>query len=158
MTPIAGTRQEMTGSVNSMRLPLAIGWGVISSIEALVLALTSSNFPWGVLLFSTIACAVIAWSCWFSLLRAVLAPIEYVPAWIAGGYIARIFIIAAFLIGARGLGVPTRGVALALIATLVLNLICEAVIFMRLRVMNVVPLNTSSPGTLRREHKGGDDC
>lgn len=65
------------------------------------------------------------------------------PGWLGVGYLGRILIVAASVIGGRFAGAEVRVIGLALIVTILLSTTAEVWLLSRARILNVVPLTTS---------------
>lgn len=75
---------------------------------------------------------------WFFTSRALRSPSHFI-AWVSGGYVAKIALLALGLYVPSSLGVNVRVAAIATIAAIIVSSSVEMVLMMRRRTMNVDP-------------------
>ncbi|WP_205124262.1 hypothetical protein, partial [Tsukamurella conjunctivitidis] len=70
--------------------------------------------------------------------RAAAAPLTVV-AWIAGGYLAKVAVVAGAVLGARAADLDARLVGIAVVVSVVVTVGCEMWVLLRVRVAPVTP-------------------
>ena len=86
--------------------------------------------------------AVICGAQWFFTSRALRSPARFL-AWVSGGYVAKIALLAVGLYVPKALGMNVRRAAIATIVAIIVSSSVEMVVMMRKRTMNVdVPNDT----------------
>ena len=66
-------------------------------------------------------------------------------AWMAGGYLAKVAILAVALLGGRALGCDSRVIGLSLIAAILVGMFAEATVLAQARILAVEPKRGGSP-------------
>ena len=86
--------------------------------------------------------AVICGAQWFFTSRALVSPTRFL-AWVSGGYVAKIALLALGLYVPRALGMDVRIAAIATIIAIIVSSTAEMIVMARKRTMNVdVPNDT----------------
>ncbi len=82
--------------------------------------------------------AVIGGAQWFFTSRALVSPTRFL-AWVSGGYVAKIALLALGLYVPRALGMDVRIAAIATIIAIILSSTAEMIVMARKRTMTVDP-------------------
>ena len=82
--------------------------------------------------------AVICGAQWFFTSRALASPARFL-AWVSGGYVAKIALLALGLYVPRMLGMDVRIAAIATIIAIIVSSSVELIVMARRRTMNVDP-------------------
>lgn len=124
---VAGLRRTLLAVV-AVSVVLELLWGVLAP-----------GRPWVSALVAVVATVALVSLTWLTVSRAAAGP-ETLLAWIAGGYVAKVVIVAAALLGARAAGLDVRMVGICVVIVVVVALGCEVWAFVRARVPAVVPV------------------
>ena len=81
---------------------------------------------------------------WWFLDRMVRSSMGALVAWLAGGYLGKVSILAVALLGGRALGCDTRVIGLSLIAAILVGMFAEATVLAQARILAVEPKRGSS--------------
>lgn len=135
---VAGLRRTLV--VIALATPvLGILWGALGP-----------GGPWGSAAVAVAATLVLVGLTWVTVSRAAAGP-ETLVAWIAGGYVAKVLVLAAALLGARAAGLDVRAIGICVVVAVVVTLGCEVRAFLGTRVPAVVPLPPAGAST---DHPG----
>jgi len=89
-------------------------------------------------LLALVMVVVIAGAQWFFTSRALRYPGRFI-AWVSGGYVAKIALLALGLYVPKGLGMDVRVAAIATVAAIIVSSTAEMIVMSRRRTMNVDP-------------------
>jgi len=134
---VAGLRRTLL-LAGLVAVGLELLWGVLAPAR-----------PWTSALVAVAATVALVSMTWLTVSRAAAGP-ETLLAWIAGGYVAKVAIVAAALLGARATDLDVRMVGICVVVVVVVALACEVWAFLRARVPAVVPAREG------REPPGGE--
>ena len=144
--PTGGTSHNtavLIDSVARLRRILTIATGVLVALELLWcvgggmtggVARPTGTFP-----VAAVATALLLASTWWVLARMVRSGMGLMAAWMGGGYLARISLLALVLLGGRVIGV-------SLIVAVLVSLFAEVTVLTRARILAVEPMKGGSTG------------
>ena len=95
--------------------------------------------PLGTLLAAAGSTTVLLAATWWFLDRMVRSGMGVLVAWMAGGYLAKVAILAVALLGGRALGCDSRVIGLSLIAAILVGMFAEATVLAQARILAVEP-------------------
>ncbi|OMG10944.1 pseudouridine synthase [Actinomyces naeslundii] len=95
--------------------------------------------PLGTLLAAAGSTTVLLAATWWFLDRMVRSGMGALVAWMAGGYLGKVAILAVALLGGRALGCDTRVIGLSLIAAILVGMFAEATVLAQARILAVEP-------------------
>ena len=101
--------------------------------------------PLGTLLAAAGSTTVLLAATWWFLDRMVRSGMGVLVAWMAGGYLAKVAILAVALLGGRALGCDSRVIGLSLIAAILVGMFAEATVLAQARILAVEPKRGGSP-------------
>ena len=101
--------------------------------------------PLGTLLAAAGSTTVLLAATWWFLDRMVRSGMGVLVAWMAGGYLAKVAILAVALLGGRALGCDSRVIGLSLIAAILVSMFAEATVLAQARILAVEPKRGGSP-------------
>ena len=101
--------------------------------------------PLGTLLAAAGSTTVLLAATWWFLDRMVRSGRGVLVAWMAGGYLAKVAILAVALLGGRALGCDSRVIGLSLIAAILVGMFAEATVLAQARILAVEPKRGGSP-------------
>ena len=101
--------------------------------------------PLGTLLAAAGSTTVLLAATWWFLDRMVRSGMGVLVAWMAGGYLAKVAILAMALLGGRALGCDSRVIGLSLIAAILVGMFAEATVLAQARILAVEPKRGGSP-------------
>ena len=101
--------------------------------------------PLGTLLAAAGSTTVLLAAIWWFLDRMVRSGMGVLVAWMAGGYLAKVAILAVALLGGRALGCDSRVIGLSLIAAILVGMFAEATVLAQARILAVEPKRGGSP-------------
>ena len=101
--------------------------------------------PLGTLLAAAGSTTVLLAATWWFLDRMVRSGMGVLVAWMAGGYLAKVAILAVALLGGRALGCDSRVTGLSLIAAILVGMFAEATVLAQARILAVEPKRGGSP-------------
>ena len=96
--------------------------------------------PLGTLLAAAGSTTVLLAATWWFLDRMVRSSMGGLVAWLAGGYLGKVSILAAALLGGRTLGCDTRVIGISLIAAILVGMFAEAMVLAQARILAVEPI------------------
>ncbi|WP_314458218.1 pseudouridine synthase [uncultured Actinomyces sp.] len=100
--------------------------------------------PLGTLLAAAGSTTVLLAATWWFLDRMVRSSMGGLVAWLAGGYLGKVSILAAALLGGRILGCDTRVIGISLIAAILVGMFAEATVLAQARILAVEPIADDS--------------
>ena len=95
--------------------------------------------PLGTLMCAAGSTMVLLAATWWFLDRMVRSGMGVLVAWMAGGYLAKVAILAVALLGGRALGCDSRVIGLSLIAAILVGMFAEATVLAQARILAVEP-------------------
>ena len=95
--------------------------------------------PLGTLLAAVGTTTLLLAATWWFLDRMVRSGMGALVAWMAGGYLGKVAILAVALLGGRALGCDTRVIGLSLIAAILVGMVAEATVRAQARILAVEP-------------------
>ena len=101
--------------------------------------------PLGTLMCAAGSTMVLLAATWWFLDRMVRSGMGVLVAWMAGGYLAKVAILAVALLGGRALGCDSRVIGLSLIAAILVGMFAEATVLAQARILAVEPKRGGSP-------------
>lgn len=100
--------------------------------------------PLGTLPAAVGSTTVLLAATWWFLDRMVRSDMGVLIAWMAGGYLGKVAILAVALLGGRALGLDTRVIGLSLIAAILVGMLTEATVLAQARILAVEPMRGDS--------------
>ena len=76
---------------------------------------------------------------WWFLDRMVRSGMRGLVVWIAGGYLAKVAVLATALVGGRSLGLDIRVIGVSAIAAILVGMFAEATVLSQARILVVEP-------------------
>ena len=76
---------------------------------------------------------------WWFLDRMVRSGMRGLAVWIAGGYLAKVAVLATALVGGRSLGLDIRVIGVSAIAAILVGMFAEATVLSQARILVVEP-------------------
>jgi len=95
--------------------------------------------PLGTLLAAVGTTTLLLAATWWFLDRMVRSGMGALVAWMAGGYLGKVAILAVALLGGRALGCDTRVIGLSLITAILVGMFAEATVLAQARILAVEP-------------------
>ena len=95
--------------------------------------------PLGTLLAAVGTTTLLLAATWWFLDRMVRSGMGALVAWMAGGYLGKVAILAVALLGGRALGCDTSVIGLSLIAAILVGMFAEATVLAQARILAVEP-------------------
>ena len=95
--------------------------------------------PLGTLLAAVGATTLLLAATWWFLDRMVRSGMRGLAAWIAGGYLAKVAVLATALVGGRSLGLDIRVIGVSVIAAILVGMFAEATVLSQARILVVEP-------------------
>ena len=95
--------------------------------------------PLGTLLAAAAATTLLLAATWWFLDRMVRSGMRGLAAWIAGGYLAKVAVLATALVGGRSLGLDIRVIGVSVIAVILVGMFAEATVLAQARILAVEP-------------------
>ena len=95
--------------------------------------------PLGTLLAAVGTTMVLLAATWWFLDRMVRSGMRGLAAWIAGGYLAKVAVLATALVGGRSLGLDIRVIGVSVIAVILVGMFAEATVLSQARILVVEP-------------------
>jgi len=77
---------------------------------------------------------------WWFLDRMVRSGMGVLVAWIVCGYLAKVAVLAAVLLGGRPLGLDSRVIGVSLIAVILVGMLAEVTVLSQARILAVEPM------------------
>ena len=102
--------------------------------------------PLGTLLAAAGSTTVLLAATWWFLDRMVRSGMGALVAWMAGGYLGKIALLAVGLLGGRALGCDTRVIGVTLIVAILVGMFAEATVLAQARILAVEPKSRDSVG------------
>ena len=100
--------------------------------------------PLGTLLGAAGSTTVLLAATWWFLDRMVRSGMRVLVAWIVCGYLAKVAVLAAALVGARPLGLEVRVIGVSLIAVILVGMFAEVTVLSQARILAVEPMTGDS--------------
>ena len=95
--------------------------------------------PLGTLLIAVVTTTLLLTATWWFLDRMVRSDTGGLVAWVAGGYLGKIVLLAVGLLGGRALGCDTRVIGVSLIVAILVGMFAEATVLAQARILAVEP-------------------
>ena len=95
--------------------------------------------PLGTLLAAAAATTLLLAATWWFLDRMVRSGMRGLAVWIAGGYLAKVAVLATALVGGRSLGLDIRVIGVSAIAAILVGMFAEATVLSQARILVVEP-------------------
>ena len=95
--------------------------------------------PLGTLLAAVGTTTLLLAATWWFLDRMVRSGMRGLAAWIAGGYLAKVAVLATALVGGRSLGLDIRVIGVSAIAAILVGMFAEATVLSQARILVVEP-------------------
>ena len=95
--------------------------------------------PLGTLPVAAGSTTVLLAATWWFLDRMVRSGMRGLAAWIAGGYLAKVAVLATALVGGRSLGLDIRVIGVSVIAVILVGMFAEATVLAQARILAVEP-------------------
>ena len=100
--------------------------------------------PLGTLLAAVGTTTLLLAATWWFLDRMVRSGMRGLAVWIAGGYLAKVAVLATALVGGRSLGLDIRVIGVSAIAAILVGMFAEATVLSQARILVVEPNNDDS--------------
>ena len=141
-TPPANARALRDASARLRRV-LAVAAVVLVVGEALWClaggARSAVTQPLGTLLAAVGTTTLLLAATWWFLDRMVRSGMRGLAVWIAGGYLAKVAVLATALVGGRSLGLDIRVIGVSAIAAILVGMFAEATVLSQARILVVEP-------------------
>ena len=95
--------------------------------------------PLGTLLVAVVTTTLLLTATWWFLDRMVHSDTGGLVVWIAGGYLAKVAVLATALVGGRSLGLDIRVIGVSAIAAILVGMFAEATVLSQARILAVEP-------------------
>ena len=95
--------------------------------------------PLATLLAAAGSTTVLLAATWWFLDRMVRSGMGVLVAWIVCGYLAKVAVLAAVLLGGRPLGLDSRVIGVSLIAVILVGMLAEVTVLSQARILAVEP-------------------
>ena len=95
--------------------------------------------PLGTLLVAVVTTTLLLTATWWFLDRMVRSGMRGLAVWIAGGYLAKVAVLATALVGGRSLGLDIRVIGVSAIAAILVGMFAEATVLSQARILVVEP-------------------
>ena len=95
--------------------------------------------PLGTLLAAVGTTMLLLAATWWFLDRMVRSGMRGLAVWIAGGYLAKVAVLATALVGGRSLGLDIRVIGVSAIAAILVGMFAEATVLSQARILVVEP-------------------
>ena len=95
--------------------------------------------PLGTLLAAVGTTTLLLAATWWFLDRMVRSGMRGLAVWIAGGYLAKVAVLATALVGGRSLGLDIRVIGVSAIAAILVGMFAEATVLSQARILVVEP-------------------
>ena len=95
--------------------------------------------PLGTLLAAVGTTTLLLAATWWFLDRMVRSGMRGLAVWIAGGYLAKVAVLATALVGGRSLGLDIRVIGVSVIAVILVGMFAEATVLSQARILVVEP-------------------
>ena len=95
--------------------------------------------PLGTLLAAGGTTTLLLAATWWFLDRMVRSGMRGLAVWIAGGYLAKVAVLATALVGGRSLGLDIRVIGVSAIAAILVGMFAEATVLSQARILVVEP-------------------
>ena len=102
--------------------------------------------PLGTLLAAVGTTTLLLAATWWFLDRMVRSGMRGLAVWIAGGYLAKVAVLATALVGGRSLGLDIRVIGVSAIAAILVGMFAEATVLSQARILAVEPKSRDSVG------------
>ena len=96
--------------------------------------------PLGTLLAAVGTTTLLLAATWWFLDRMVRSGMRGLAVWIAGGYLAKVAVLATALVGGRSLGLDIRVIGVSAIAAILVGMFAEATVLAQARILAVEPM------------------
>ena len=100
--------------------------------------------PLGTLLAAVGTTMLLLAATWWFLDRMVRSGMRGLAVWIAGGYLAKVAVLATALVGGRSLGLDIRVIGVSVIAVILVGMFAEATVLSQARILAVEPMTDDS--------------
>ena len=95
--------------------------------------------PLGTLLAAVGTTTLLLAATWWFLDRMVRSGMRGLAVWIAGGYLAKVAVLATALVGGRSLGLDIRVIGVSAIAAILVGMFAEETVLSQARILVVEP-------------------
>ena len=95
--------------------------------------------PLATLLAAAGSTMVLLAATWWFLDRMVRSDMRVLVAWMVGGYLAKVAVLATALVGGRSLGLDVRVIGVSVIAVILVGMFAEATVLSQARILVVEP-------------------
>ncbi len=138
--------ESVHGAVRRLRRTLFVATSVLVALEVVAALLVPGVGP-GDALVAVLATVALSAATGLVVSRATAGP-ETLVAWVAGGYLLKVAVVAGVLLGARAAGLDLRFVGTGAVGAVLVTLGCEVWAFLTARVPTVVPTDrgNGAPG------------
>lgn len=140
----ASSRALLEAAVRLRRVLLMVT-GILIAAQALWVLALGVQRPLATLLVGALVTMALLSSIWILLGRMARSGFAALAAWVAGGYLLRIGILLAALLGGRAAGLDLTVMGVSLIAAIIAGMLAETIILSRARILTVEP-GTSGDG------------
>ena len=100
--------------------------------------------PLGTLLAAVGTTTLLLAATWWFLDHMVRSSMGALVAWMAGGYLGKVAILAVALLGGRALGLDSRVIGVSLIIAILVGMFSEATVLTQAPILAVEPMNGDS--------------
>ena len=100
--------------------------------------------PLGTLPVAAGSTTVLLAATWWFLDHMVRSSMGALVAWMAGGYLGKVAILAVALLGGRALGLDSRVIGVSLIVAILVGMFSEATVLTQAPILAVEPMNGDS--------------
>ena len=100
--------------------------------------------PLGTLMCAAGSTMVLLAATWWFLDRMVHSDTGTLVAWMAGGYLGKVALLAVGLLGGRALGCDTRVIGVSLIVAILVGMFAESTVLAQARILAVEPKKDDS--------------
>lgn len=136
--------RALSAAALRLRRVLLIATAVLVLAQVLWVLVVGSHRAAATLLVGALATTALLSSIWIILARMVRSGVTALAGWVAGGYLLRIGILLAALLGGRAAGLDTKVIGISLIAAIVVGMLAETTVLARTRILAV---ETKNPDT-----------
>ena len=102
--------------------------------------------PLGTLMCAAGSTMVLLAATWWFLDRMVRSDMRVLVAWMVGGYLAKVAVLATALVGGRSLGLDIRVIGVSVIAVILVSMFAEVTVLSQVRILAVEPKKDDSAG------------
>lgn len=136
--------QALAVAATRLRAILLIANAVLVAAQVVWVFGMGARHPLGTLTVAALATTALLSSVWIILGRMVRAGLSALAGWVAGGYMLRIGILLAALLGGRAAHLDVKVIGVSLIVAIVVGMFAETTVLTRTRIVTV---ETKGPDT-----------